>query len=62
MAYKVVKGLNNSKNPITSDDKGKGTISVTLDNSFSLSKSQGGIVIELERFIEKNENKIVTQK
>ena len=47
-AYKVVKNLNSSTNPIISDDKGKGTVSVTLDSSFSLSKGQGDTVTELE--------------
>ena len=56
-AYKVAKDLNSSRNSVISDDKGKGTISVTLDNSFSLYT-----VTELEGFIEKNANKIVTHK
>ena len=47
-AYKVVKDLNSSRNPIISDEKGKGTVSVTLDSSFLLSKSQGNGVIELD--------------
>ena len=33
--YKFVKDLNNSKNPIISYKKGEGTVSVTLDSSFS---------------------------
>ena len=62
MADKVVKDLNNSKNSILSDGKGKGTVSIALDSSFSLSKSQGDTVIELEGCIENNANKIVTDK
>ena len=50
------------RNPIISDDKGKGTVSVTLDSSFSFSKSQGDTVTELVGFMEKNVNKIVTHK
>ena len=61
-AYKVVKNLNSLRNPIISDDKGKGTVSVTLDSSFSFSKSQGDTVTELVGFMEKNVNKIVTHK
>ena len=62
LAYKVVKDLNNLRNPIVSDDKAKGTVNDSLDSSFSLSKIQGETVTELEGFIEKNANKIVTYK
>ena len=61
-AYRVVKYLNSLKNSIISDDKRKDTVSVTLDSSFSLSESRGETVTELEGFIEKNANKIVTHK
>ena len=61
-AYKVAKYLNSSKNTVISDDKREGSISIILDSSFSLSKSQGDTVIELEGFTEKNENKTVTHK
>ena len=50
------------KNSIISDDKRKDTVSVTLDSSFSLSESRSETVTELEGFIEKNANKIVTHK
>ena len=58
-AYKVVKYLNSSKNTIISDEKREASISVILDSSFSLSKSQRNTVIELEGF---TENKTVTHK
>ena len=61
-AYKVVKDLNSLRNPIISEDKWKGTVNDTLDSSFSLSKSKGDTVTELEGFMEKNANKIVTHK
>ena len=61
-AYKVVKDLNSSKNTIISDEKREASISAILDSSFSLLKSQGDTVIELEGFTEKNENKTVTHK
>ena len=60
--YKVVKDLNSSKNTIISDEKREASISAILDSSFSLLKSQGDAVIELEGFTEKNENKTVTHK
>ena len=50
------------KNSIISDDKRKDTVSVTLDSSFSLPESRSETVTELEGFIEKNANKIVTHK
>ena len=50
------------KNSIISDDKRKDTVNVTLDSSFSLSESRVETVTELEGFIEKNANKIVTHK
>ena len=64
VTYTVVKDLNSSKNPTISGDKveWKGRVSITLDSFFSLSKSQGDTVTELEEFIEKNSNKIVTHK
>ena len=40
----------------------KFTVSVILDTSFSLSKSQDNTVNELEGFIEKYTDKIVTHK
>ena len=61
-AYEIVKDLNSSKNTVISDDKREGSVSIILDSSFSLSKSQGNTVIELEEFTEKNENKTVTHK
>ena len=61
-AYKVVKDLNSLRKIIISDDKGKGRFNDTLDSCFSLSKSQGDTVTELEAFIEKNANKIATHK
>ena len=61
-AYEIVKDLNSSKNTVISDDKREGSVSIILDSSFSLSKSQGNTVIELEGFTEKNENKTVTHK
>ena len=61
-AYTVAKYLNSLKNSIISDDKRKDTVSVTLDSSFSLSESRSETVTELEGFIEKNANKIVTHK
>lgn len=44
-----------------SDDTGKGTVSIIL-SSFSLSRSQGDTVTEVEDFKEKNSNKIVIYK
>ena len=58
-AYKVVKYLNNSKRQIISDDKAKGTVSLTLGNLFSMSKNQSDTVTEFEWFIENNVNKIM---
>ena len=58
-AYKVVKYLNNSKRQIISDDKAKGTVSLTLGNLFSMSKNQSETVTEFEWFIENNVNKIM---
>ena len=48
LAYKVVKDLNNSKRQIISDDKAKGTVSLTLGNLFSMSKNQSDTVTEFE--------------
>ena len=59
LAYKVVKDLNNSKRQIISDDKAKGTVSLTLGNLFSMSKNQSDTVTEFEWFIENNVNKIM---
>ena len=59
LAYKVVKDLNNSKRQIISDDKAKGTVSLTLGNLFSMSKNQSETVTEFEWFIENNVNKIM---
>ena len=50
------------KNPIISDDKGKDTVNDTLDSSCFLSKSQGDTITELEGFVQKNANTIVTYK
>ena len=44
---KVIIDLDSSRSPIISDDKGKGTASVALDSSFSLSKSQDVKVTEV---------------
>ena len=62
LEYQLVKDLNNFKIPSISDDKGKGTVIITLDSSFSLSKSQLDTVTELEVFIVKNANEIMIYK
>ena len=62
LEYQLVKDLNNFKIPSISDDKGKGTVIITLDSSFSLSKSQLDTVTELEVFIVKNTNEIMIYK
>ena len=50
------------KNPIISDDKGKDPVNDTLDSSCFLSKSQSDTITELQGFVQKNANTIVTYK